>query len=245
MNKAKKILALVMCAVLLVGASVMGTVAYLTSEESVKNVFTVGDVVIYLDEMDIDKSETKYEYDALLNAGRDLYNEYKGDNKLIPGRTVVKDPTIWVKEDSEKSYIRMIVTVENYSNMLKAFDYDDGYIVTEAPGMVVSGKMVVLDKLVDRDSANWQCVKFVEDDTADTGVYEFRYYPGVYEATDNNDGTVEYNKLPALFTKITVPAEIDNAHLAYLNNATITVEAHAIQAEGFTTADAAWDAFGA
>lgn len=251
MKKAKKALLLVLCAALLVSASVMGTVAYLTDKEVVNNTFTVGDVVIYMDETDIDGSETTYNYDKLLNEGRDLANKYEGEFKLIPGRKVTKDPTVWVKEGSEDAYIRMIVTVNNYDQMLLAFnddktDYDNDYIVEveNVADVAGSGKMVVLDKMVDRDSSHWQCVKFTQNETAKTGTYEFRYYPGVYTAAaDDNDADVDYDRLPALFTTITVPKEIDNTHLAYLNNTTITVEAHAIQADGFANADAAWTAF--
>ena len=45
MKKAKKILALLLCAVLLIGASVAGTLAYLTFQTNeVKNTFSVGKV---------------------------------------------------------------------------------------------------------------------------------------------------------------------------------------------------------
>lgn len=42
-----------MMAVLLVAASVMGTLAYLTSTDTVKNTFTVGKVAITLDEAEV------------------------------------------------------------------------------------------------------------------------------------------------------------------------------------------------
>ena len=45
MKKAKKILALLLCAVLLVGATIAGTVAYLTDEKAVVNTFTVGEKI--------------------------------------------------------------------------------------------------------------------------------------------------------------------------------------------------------
>ena len=57
MKKAKKALALVLCAVLLVAGSVMGTMAYLTSKDEVVNTFTVGKVGITLDEEDVDDDE--------------------------------------------------------------------------------------------------------------------------------------------------------------------------------------------
>lgn len=234
MKNAKKVLLLVLCAVLLVGASVMGTLAYLTSEDTVVNTFTVGDVVIYLDEEDIDNSQTKYTHDALLNEGRDLYNNYTGDNKLIPGRTVTKDPTVWVKEGSEPAYIRMLVTVGGYDQLASAFEGTE----------YVENGMVVLSKLVDDwKYETWEFVDFDED----TATYEFRYRPnnGIYvAAADDNDGTVEYAALDYLFKSITIPGTLDNANTAKLANVTITVVAQAIQSEGFNgDANAAWAAF--
>lgn len=236
MKKAKKVLLLVLCAVLLVGASVAGTVAYLTSTKAVENTFTVGNIEIKLDESN--------------EATTDTTDRTEDGNAyhLLPNQTYTKDPTVRVKEGSEEAYIRMIVTVSNYDQMLLAFQseaaYDDKYIVTTAPGVTVSGSMVVLDNLVDRNSGAWQCVKFTQDTTANTGTYEFRYYPGAYTATaDNKDNVADYDKLPALFTTITIPKEIDNTHLAYLNNTTVTVTAQAIQVAGFNSVDDAWAAF--
>lgn len=233
MKKAKKILALLLCAALLVGATVAGTVAYLTDKEDVVNTFTVGNIDIKLDEADVDG-----------NGRTEVGNAYH----LLPNQTYTKDPTVWVKEGSEEAYIRLVVTVTNYDNMLNAFQsaatYDDNYIVTAAPGVEVSGDMVVLDNLVDRNAGAWECVKFTEDTVANTGTYVFNYYPGAYTATaDDNDGVDEYDELPALFTTITVPWQIDNEHLAYLNNTTITVTAEAIQAAGFNSVEEAWAAF--
>ena len=233
MKKAKKIVALLLCAALLVGASVAGTVAYLTDKEDVVNTFTVGNIDIKLDEQDVD------------GTGR---TEDGNAYHLLPNQTYTKDPTVWVKEGSEEAYIRMIVTVSNYDKMLLAFQsdaaYDDSYIVTSAPGVEVSGNMVVLDNLVDRNAGAWECVKFTQDTTVSTGTYVFNYYPGAYTATaDNKDNVVDYDKLPALFTTITVPQEIDNEHLAYLNDTTITVVAQAIQTAGFNSITEAWDDF--
>lgn len=50
MKTTKKALLLTLCAVLLVAASVLGTMAYLTSTDDVQNTFTVGQVSIKLDE---------------------------------------------------------------------------------------------------------------------------------------------------------------------------------------------------
>ena len=57
MKKAKKVVALALCAVMLVVGSVAGTMAYLTSNDSVTNTFTVGNVVITLDETNVDNDQ--------------------------------------------------------------------------------------------------------------------------------------------------------------------------------------------
>ena len=99
MKTKSKALLLSLCAVLLVVASVMGTMAYLTSTDKVENTFTVGKVEITLDEKDTDNSTP--------NAERDKTNNYL----LVPGKKYEKDPTVHVKPVSEDSYI--FVKVEN------------------------------------------------------------------------------------------------------------------------------------
>ena len=90
MKTARKVLILALCAVLLVSATIMGTMAYLTSQAEVVNTFTVGSVAITLDETDVDG-----------NAGRDTANAYK----LLPGHTYTKDPIIRVASTSEDCYL--------------------------------------------------------------------------------------------------------------------------------------------
>lgn len=104
MNKAKKILALVMCAVLLVGASVMGTVAYLTSQDQAVNTFTVGNVKIDLKEYEVD-DQTGLKKDPL-----EKVDELE-DLELIPGRVVEKNPFITVDDKSETCWL--FVKIEN------------------------------------------------------------------------------------------------------------------------------------
>lgn len=93
MKKTSKALLLMLCAVLLVAASVLGTMAYLTSSDEVVNTFTVGNVKITLDEQDVDNSTA--------DASRDQANSYK----LLPGHTYTKDPIIHVDANSEDCYL--------------------------------------------------------------------------------------------------------------------------------------------
>ena len=101
MKTKSKALLLTLCAVLLVTASVLGTMAFLTSNDEVVNTFSVGSVAIKLD-------EAKANTDGSLVDGADRVkaNSYK----LLPGHTYNKDPMVTVLNGSEASYIKMTVT---------------------------------------------------------------------------------------------------------------------------------------
>lgn len=95
-TKLTKVLALTLCAVLLVVGSVMGTVAYLTSTATVQNTFTYGNVAITMSETDTDIYG-----DPIENAAPVTSNDYK----LIPGKTYKKDTTVTVMGNSEACYL--------------------------------------------------------------------------------------------------------------------------------------------
>lgn len=98
-GKTKKALATGLCAVAIAGASVFGTLAWLTDKtDPIQNTFTVGNVDITLAET------TGPEY------------------KMIPGYTLEKDPTVTVKANSEKSYV--FVKVEKSNNFDEYMTYD-------------------------------------------------------------------------------------------------------------------------
>lgn len=92
----KKTLMIMLALVLVIAMSVTGTLAYLTSTpDAVVNTFTVGKLAIELDEAEVDQ------YGENENGRTEDGNEYK----LVPGHTYIKDPTVWVQPDSEKSYL--------------------------------------------------------------------------------------------------------------------------------------------
>lgn len=237
MKSKHKALLLSMCAVLLVAASVFGTLAYLTDSEAVKNTFTVGSVGLSLDEAKVNPDGT-YVTD---HDNRVQKNEYH----LLPGHTYYKDPTVTVDAGSEDAYVRMIVTVENIDQLKAALPYseiirnDDGttHQVMNPQYYDETGKIFLLQMLCGGwDSDTWQFKGYTEKADGTEGYYEFRYKE-VVKKSENK--TV----LDDLFETITVPGEIDNDHLAYLADVEIVVAAHAIQADGFATEDAAWAAF--
>ena len=146
------------------------------------------------------------------------------DYHLFPGQTYKKDPTVTVEEGSEKCYVRMIVTISNQRELDAVFAPDGG---------------IALDSiLTGYDSAVWKLMS--EKEEGNSRIYEFWYVKdgGVVDAAA---GDVV---LPALFTGIEVPEELDNEDMEAFDNLTIDIEAHAIQTETFADAEAAWLAFG-
>lgn len=212
MKTKSKALILTLCAVLLVAASMLGTMAYLTDNKTVTNTFTVGQVKIKLDEAKANPDGSLVE-----NADRVKGNSYK----LLPGHTYNKDPMVTVLKDSEASYIKMTVTFSN-AKELDAIFAPNGADMTK----IFNGY----------NSTNWIYKGNTKNATANTRTYEFWYK----ETVDAPNGNVA---LDALFDSITVPGTITNEQLATIKGMTITVNAYAIQADGFADAEAAWAAF--
>lgn len=194
MKNLKKALVLLLCAVLLVAGSVMGTLAYLTSQsETVVNTMTIGEVKITLDEADVT------EYGVVEGTERVIENTYK----LIPGHTYTKDPIVHV--DAKSEYCYLYVKVDNPLNAI------EDKINTIAAQMAANGWTLLTNS----------------DDTY--------YYKDICSAGD--DITV--------FTSFKIDGE--QKDLTRYADETIEVIAYAIQADGFTSAQDAWDAnnFGA
>lgn len=198
MKKTSKALLLSLCAVLLVTASVLGTMAYLTSQDQVVNAFTVGNVAITLDEKDVDNS-TPGEND------RDKANAYK----LMPGHNYEKDPIVHVDANSEDCYL--FVKVVNEIANIEAEK-------TVAQQMTEKGWVAV-------DAAN--------------GIY-------VYTTDKTNPAVVTKGSNITVFENFTIAGNVDNTTLATYADKTITVNAYAIQADGFAgkTASEIWAAAG-
>jgi len=214
MKTQTKILLLAISAVILVTATVLGTIAYLTDRDEVVNTFTVGDVQIDLTEADVTPQGVPVQ-----GADRVKDNDYH----LIPGRTYVKDPTVTVLANSEESYVRMFVTIDNYTAIKAAFGA--GFL----PQNYVNGTW---------DNTVWVYEATTEDATADTVTYEFRYYKTV-DTLNGADLDLE-----PLFTEFTLPGTVTGENLRNLANGfDISVVAHAVQAATFADADAAWAAF--
>lgn len=242
MKTKSKALLLTLCAVLLVAASVLGTMAYLTSTAKVENTFTIGKVEIKLDEAKVNANGIPEE-----GAARVTANSYK----LMPGRTYTKDPTVTVLNGSEESYVRMKVTFNNATEII-ALCTDPEFADDGPTGVENAYPLIRMVKFVEANAAKWDGIipdnmvdtedmlgnakYFAYDKTADTLTYYFYYN----ETVGAPNGDV---KLPVLFNNITVPEWATGEQLAKLNNFKITVVAEAIQAGTFANADDAWAAF--
>lgn len=236
MKTKSKALLLTLCAVLLIAASVLGTMAYLTSTDTVTNTFTVGKVEIKLDETDVTNP----------TGSRVQANSYK----LMPGTTYTKDPTVTVKAGSEESYVRMKVTFNNATEIIALCT--DPEFADEVTGVENAFPLIRMVNFVKANAAKWDGIipdnmveteemlampkYFAYDKTADTLTYIFYYRETVTATTADV-------VLPVLFDSITVPEWVTGEQLAKLNNFKITVIAEAIQAGSFANADKAWAAF--
>lgn len=191
MKSKKKVFLTVLCAAALVVASVLGTMAFLTSKTAtVTNTFTVGNVKITLDEAKVDTAGVPVE-----GAARVTANEYK----LIPGHTYTKDPTVHVDANSEESWL--FVKVDDQIAEIE----DD---TTVAAQLTANG---------------WTSV------AGATNVYAYKEKV----AAGANIKVFESFKIK------------DNATVNGNAGKTITVEAFAVQADGFSTSGEAWSAAGA
>lgn len=214
MKARNKILLLALCMAALIAVSVLGTMAYLTSTDKVINTFTVGKVDIKLD-------EAKVGTDGKALTGNQASRVKKNTYKLLPGHTYNKDPMVTVLSGSESSYVKMTVTFSK-ANELDAIFAPTGADLTS----IFKGY----------DVATWIAKGNTKDTTANTRTYEFWYKEAVGAPTA--DVTLD-----ALFDSITVPGTITGEQLKTIEGMTITVNAYAIQADGFADAAAAWAAF--
>lgn len=243
MKTKSKALLLTLCAVLLIAASVLGTMAYLTSTAKVENTFTIGKVEIKLDEAKVNANGIPEE-----GAARVTANSYK----LMPGTTYTKDPTVTVLKGSEDSYVRMKVTFNNAAALMEMLPNADNLEDFTADEIALIKKIAPILYLTNYTAvdAGWlpeytmfgmektlaDPNYFVYDAQADTVTYIF-YYPTTVTATDKDV------VLPAVFTEISLPEHVTGEQLAELNNFQITVIAEAIQAGSFTDAADAWSHF--
>lgn len=231
MKKRNKILGLMVGAVALVGVSVMGTMAYLTDQETVNNTFTVGSVSLGddskkgLDEALVNEygkpinNDTEKNEVNLADAPRVLTNDYK----LVPDWKYVKDPTVHVKNDSEECYV--FVKVDNGLSELE--------IVKET-----QDRKKIATQIIDN---GWNVL---QDDSGEAvaGVYWKKWSPEgkIGDFTDwevFGSFSIDEEKTAAQIENVVKGVNKEDSS----DDAKIVVTAYAVQTNGFSSAIGAWN----
>ena len=216
----KKIVALCLCVALAVVAIGGATLAYFTDTKTAENTFTVGNVQIKLDETNI----------AAPEGDRVTSNTYTG---VTPGVTYTKDPIV-TNTGSNDAWVRLVVTVENGMNWLGLYNDNVWTAPQEAAFMAM-----INNKLGDK----WSLEDIAYVANEDRGTTDF------VATLKYADKLAAGQQTSAAFEKVMLPtnATADDITTRIAQNGTfhIDVVAEAIQADTFTTWDAAFAAFDA
>lgn len=232
---------LISLSVALVALMALGfTLAYFTDTADATNTFTVGNV-------DIDLTEESWN---------------PNENKLIPGVTLDKDPTITLLEGSEDAWIIATITVSNWSaveDMMTAHGLVDhglpifcGGTNAVLSGGIASSETTTYNANIGGLGAGYENTAIAvigsENASDDTMTYTV-YFKTAFVA----GGT------KTLFTTVTMPTDAtsdemkaidgytyDATNQTWINNQspfTITIHAYAIQTAGLADVFVAYDAY--
>lgn len=200
----RKLIALVLLLALLVGGTVGGTFAWLiTQSNTVTNTFTEGNINISLKEHELDP-QTGEQLD------KDKWVETQ-EIELLPGRTVYKDPTVFVEAGSEPCYVRMYMIIDYQSGIEKHHGFEAIKDWFEFSSEWIADTNAWVDK---------------------TGgihghVIEFTYNQKVTVA-ESGDPTA----LVPLFESITIPSDLSGEKFDCLKEAKLFFVAQAVQDRG-------------
>lgn len=211
----------------LIFVSIQGTLAYLTSRQSLANTFTVGDLEIGLQEPDWDPED--------------------GDGvNVYPGYSVYKNPTVKnitsSKNGEEPCYARMRILLADGS----------GTPVTDAGRLSLMKTMIRYDSTYTGSyEQTGSAKKLVQGRIPGYSLAELEVLPMINplfeidaeRSTDNeiicnymgNDGKgiLKIGEQAVLFTGLALPTEWKNEQIRTLGDFQIIVKAEAIQASGF------------
>ena len=226
MNNKVKALLMACCAVLLVFASVIGTLAYLTDTKTVTNTFTVGKV-------DIELKESR----TVNNVSEDTASGF--EYHLLPGLKYEKKALVTVIGKSESAYVRINMTIHNADKVTALL----------ANNQTVEALFATND-VSGFNSNNWDFT--ISDVSSDnTILVEFRYKGAVEKSDDNTTLAAPFTHLviPSSATNEQLAALVPDT--ANGDPFKIVIEANAIQTagieadttNGLSAVDVAWKAF--
>lgn len=215
-------LALVVC---LIAIAAVGTLAYFTDKDSVKNTFTVGQVDINLDEAVVEKDDSgKYVVTDTRTEDGCTYED------IYPGELIAKDPTV-TNVGSYDAYTRVIVKLPTsfVSFMLKYYAGDN------YTGTADEVEAVISQMFVGYDADNWDYVTSIDaadlfaSPRVDNTLFVFDY-----------NGILAPDEKVTLFTGIQMPAGMTNEDVTdyALSSFTMDITAYATQTKGFAADEA-------
>lgn len=192
MKNNRKALLLVLCAVMMITASIFGTLAYLTDTKTATNTFTVGSVTITLDETDTDNDTNTEDNVTVNNVVRDTANEYH----LLPGKDYKKDPIVHLAATNDDCYV--FVKVENGLAVIEAEDY------TNIETQITNNKW---NKLTGVDNVYWQLSKVPAEGAParDLDLEVFREFK--IAGTVDNDTLAECKDAKIIITAYAIQAQ--------------------------------------
>lgn len=216
----KKVISIALV-IALVAVIAVGSFAYFTDTKSANNTFTVGDIKIKLDETNINDP----------NGDRVTSNEY---TSVFPGIEYQKDPIV-TNTGKNDAYVRAVVTIENGMNWL-GYYYDNIWTYPQ----VAAFEQLICNTL----GEGWEIVGFKhvmstqDHPTSDTVVT--LKYTGMLKSGAATSAMFEKIMLPAKMTATDITTRVAQNGVFHID-----VVAQAIQADGFDTWEAAFQAFDA
>ena len=154
MKKKSLVTLAVVC--LLLCATALGTVAWLTASDEVVNKFTVGSITepdvgpVDPENPDPNGTDTPDAYDPDVDGN--LFEPYWKDNsKLVPGYSISKDPYVGIGAKSENAYA--FVNVTNNFGYNVYFELNEGWRAIEATEMIIEDKAYYTDGIFRYENA--------------------------------------------------------------------------------------------
>ena len=246
MKKRMTAIALVICllAIGIVGA----TMSYFTDKETSTNTFTMGKGIF----IDLSETSTPSDDGSVLAGVRNNDGGYEYTT-VLPGLVYSKEPTVTVERESGNCWLVATVTVNNRALLYRI--YPVGNPVNHGTWLSLAGEAALVKGGIsdytatpttyhgmsgNKLSIGTEDIAFVgysEDVAADTITYTYYFY---------NEQTAGENY--TLFETVTIPSALTQEMLdangdgtADIESFNVTVNAYAIQAEGFADAYEAYN----
>lgn len=259
-SKLRRALMLVACAVMLVCLSVGATLAYLTATTgTVNNTFSVGKVSFPPEDDDnvaggLDEAKVDDQGNGTLvkDADRVLQNSYK----LYPDHNYAKDPTIHITKDSDACWVFFTINKTDLS-FTRTTTNDDGTTTETTMADIQAGDnagmtyKTIATQIADND---WLPLTDADGNQVMKDGNAVYYYKNTVTTADDSKKDLwkdnnyidlvifEGFSIPATATQETngVPGTLPIGN--EVDQLEISIQAYAAQADGFSTALAAWNA---